>query len=221
MTALDFRFADDDGETAALRESDRGRGRLSASRTLAAMALREALGAAGPHLFAAPGTAVVVTCPTRHGSSPSRRPARTRASRPCLPAAESPAWRIGPTAATPRCAPSCRLAEACSASRRTRGATCHRPWSPAPTCASRYRRRRGPLALHRRGWRHALVDPAAAVGLGVELVTLDRVSGPAADLVFSALLAHAREGDRAAALVLGHALARRVAAARNPQGRPA
>lgn len=79
----------------------------------------------------------------------------------------------------------------------------------------------GPLALHRRGWRNAIVDPAAAVGLGIELLALDRVSGPAADLVFSALLAHARDGDRAAALVLGRALARRVAGARRPHGRSA
>lgn len=78
----------------------------------------------------------------------------------------------------------------------------------------------GPLVLHRRGWRHALVDPAAAVGLGIELVTRGQVSGPAADLVFSALLSHARDGDRTADLVLDRALARRNVANRSRR-RPA
>lgn len=65
------------------------------------------------------------------------------------------------------------------------------------------------LTLARKGWRDAVREtPARAVGMAIDLLSTDQLRGPAADLVFSALLAHACDGDPAAELVLRHALDR-------------
>ena len=70
------------------------------------------------------------------------------------------------------------------------------------------------LALPLKGWRAAVREtPARAVGLGIDLLAAGRLTGPAADLVFSALHAHAADGNAAADLVLRHALERLDAAA--------
>ena len=72
----------------------------------------------------------------------------------------------------------------------------------------------GPVTLPRRGWHDEVRECGATiVGVGIAYATSGKVDGPAADVVFSAVLLRARGGDRAAELVLSHARRRRSPAA--------
>ena len=64
----------------------------------------------------------------------------------------------------------------------------------------------GPVLLPRRGWRDTVRDDGPRViGVGIAYVIDGKTEGPAADVVFSAVLLQARRGNAAAALVLDHA----------------
>lgn len=67
------------------------------------------------------------------------------------------------------------------------------------------------VTLPRRGWHEAVRhDHPRVVGVAIRYAADRRLNGPAADVVFSAVMLRARKGDPAAALVLDHARRRRT-----------